>query len=426
MAKIEPRSSPPLRSPPPAPAPARAATPPAPGLMLVYRMLKLAAIVGGFPASLLCVMAMIGALTDNIYVRLLGALAAILAIPLIIADRLLPANQPTKARGLVGDVLAVIWLLTAFLIAVVGGGSTQPLLTREGDRLVRGGYPAIAKITYLLAGVDADIPPAPDPAPSSASSASAPPLTSAAPADAGAEADSAPVDAGEAKDAGKAAPTGKAEKTPVELFKELSPSVVTIFIKQNGGGREGGGTGFIVDKDGTIATNHHVIDKAGAVRVKFQNGSIYENLELLLDEAATDLALLRVDLSTPLDGGARPNVVPLVLSDSEAIVVGERAISIGNPLGLEHTLTDGLVSSRRIYENRAWIQFSAPISPGNSGGPLFNMRGEVIGVTTASILGFGVAQNLNLAVPVNELKKLFRPVYPGRRKFGDGSAPSQW
>ena len=88
------------------------------------------------------------------------------------------------------------------------------------------------------------------------------------------------------------------------------------------------------------------------------------------------------------------------------------------------------MSSRRIYEGRAWIQFSAPISPGNSGGPLFNMHGEVIGVTTATLSGIGhgyaIPQNINLAVPVNELKKLFRPTYSGRHKFADGAAPSHW
>jgi S1-C subfamily serine protease len=117
---------------------------------------------------------------------------------------------------------------------------------------------------------------------------------------------------------------------------------------------------------------------------------------------------------------------PLTLGDSDAVVVGERAISIGNPLGLEHTLTDGLISSRRIYEGKQWIQMSVPVSPGNSGGPLFNMRGEVVGVTTAQIGGgFARAQNLNLAVPVNALKKLIRSEYPQRRKFGESSS-SQW
>ena len=117
------------------------------------------------------------------------------------------------------------------------------------------------------------------------------------------------------------------------------------------------------------------------------------------------------------------------LGDSDKVVVGERAISIGNPLGLEHTLTDGLVSSRRMYEGRAWIQMSVPVSPGNSGGPLFDMHGEVIGITTAQLGGgaFGRAQNLNLAVPVNELKKMIKPEYPGRRKVGEpGGNAGRW
>jgi S1-C subfamily serine protease len=166
------------------------------------------------------------------------------------------------------------------------------------------------------------------------------------------------------------------------------------------------------------------------VRIKFQNGALYEDVEVLEDVAAVDLALLKINLAAPLDGGAKVDAAPLSIGDSDAIVVGEHAVSIGNPLGLEHTLTDGLVSSRRLYEGRAWIQFSAPISPGNSGGPLFNMRGEVIGVTTATLSGLGhgmaIPQNLNLAVPVNELKKLIKAMYPGRHKIADGTTPSHW
>jgi len=91
-------------------------------------------------------------------------------------------------------------------------------------------------------------------------------------------------------------------------------------------------------------------------------------------------------------------------------------------LGLEHTLTDGLISARRLYEGRQWIQISVPISPGNSGGPLFNMRGEVVGINTAQLGGpMARAQNLNLAVPVNELKRLMKPNYPNKRKLGDPS-----
>jgi S1-C subfamily serine protease len=128
-----------------------------------------------------------------------------------------------------------------------------------------------------------------------------------------------------------------------------------------------------------------------------------------------------VDLSSAK--GGRVDVRPLPLANSDDVVVGEHAIVIGNPLGLESTLTDGLISARRVYENRPWIQFSAPISSGNSGGPLINMRGDVIGVTTASLSGAPVTQNLNFAIPINELKKLVRTEYPSRRKF-QSTAPA--
>src|SRR5262249_48026703 len=172
-------------------------------------------------------------------------------------------------------------------------------------------------------------------------------------------------------------------KSPAELFKELAPSVVTIFVGK--GAKEGSGTGFVIDADGTIATNHHVIADATAATVKFYKGTIYDGVDLLAEDHAADVALLRIDVDKPSDRGARVELAPLRLGDSEAVVVGERATAIGNPLGLEHTLTDGLVSARRVYQDRPWIQISVPVSPGNSGGPLFNLRGEVIGITTAKV-----------------------------------------
>ena len=204
--------------------------------------------------------------------------------------------------------------------------------------------------------------------------------------------------------------------------------MVTIFRTSRNDQDVGGGTGFLLDDQGTIATNHHVIEGAGGARIKFMSGATFEKVDLLVDNAVADLALLRIDLKAPADGGAAPSATPLRLSDSDQVVVGERAISIGNPLGLEHTLTDGLVSARRVYEGRAWIQMSVPVSPGNSGGPLFNMRGEVIGITTQQVLGgmFGRAQNLNLAVPVNELKKMIKPEYPKRRRFGESANGGRW
>jgi S1-C subfamily serine protease len=188
----------------------------------------------------------------------------------------------------------------------------------------------------------------------------------------------------------------------------------------------GGGTGFLIDKHGTIATNQHVVNGAKRVRVTFMQGAVFEAPELLIEDASVDLALLRVTLAKP-DAGDPVAVAPTELGDSEAIVVGERAISIGNPLGLDHTLTDGLISARRVYEGRHWIQTSVPISPGNSGGPLFNLKGQVIGVTTASLGDiFGRAQNLNLAVPANILKQLLKDKYPAKRRFGDAKRSSHW
>jgi S1-C subfamily serine protease len=149
------------------------------------------------------------------------------------------------------------------------------------------------------------------------------------------------------------------------------------------------------------------------------DGTRVDDVELLAEDATVDLALLRVR--------TRARLTPVVLGDSDRLVVGERAISIGNPLGLEHTLTDGLISARRVWQGRPMIQMSVPVSPGNSGGPLFNMRGEVVGITTAQLGAYGRGQNLNLAVPVNVLRQMIRTEYPARRRLGDGrSAPNTW
>jgi hypothetical protein len=396
----------------------------------VAALVKGIALFVGFVGSALCLMACVGAITENGYARVLVAIAVAFVIPLVVADRLLP-DDPKRAKGLVSDVVALFWLGFALLFAGLLGNVTRGLLTREGDRLTASGWVNVARVTYLLAGVAPSIPAtvAADPSLVPAGSESAGPAGDAGspPDDAGALAADAALDAASPQDAAPEAaspPAPRGEKTPAELFKQLSPSVVTIFIK---GAMEmqGGGTGFLIDSNGTIATNHHVIAGSKAIRIKFQNGAVFEDLELLVDDPSADLALLRVDLAKPQDAGPKVDAEPVVLGDSDKVVVGERAVSIGNPLGLEHTLTDGLISSRRVYEGRAWIQMSVPVSPGNSGGPLFNMRGEVIGVTTAQIgAGFGRAQNLNLAVPVNDLKKLIRSEYPQKRKFGESSSSS--
>ncbi len=424
MAKTQPKEE----SPPPSP---RIAEPPSARFMAFYRAAKVVAIACGFVATMIGLMACVGALTDNGYARVLGALFLTMAVPLAIGDRFLPENDPARAKGIITETMAVMWVVFGLVFATVANAGTRGLLTREGDRLQKGGFGSVAAVAYFLAGVSAQIPPpgsSPEPSASGTASASA---SGAGTADVAPSA-SAPASASatataSASASASVAPKGELpEKTPAQIFKELAPAVVTIFVKGASGASEGGGTGFIVDKNGTIVTNHHVIDGAANVKIKLYSGASYTEVDLLDDDSAADLALVKIDPAKPSDGTA-PELMVTTLGDSEKIQVGERAISIGNPLGLEHTLTDGLVSARRLYEGRPWIQMSVPVSPGNSGGPVFNTHGEVMGITTAQIGGmFGRAQNLNLAIPVNELKKMIKPEYPKRRRFGESANGGRW
>lgn len=210
--------------------------------------------------------------------------------------------------------------------------------------------------------------------------------------------------------------------TPVELFRELSPAVVSIEIEQQRRGRsvQAGGTGFIIGDDGLIVTNYHVIESGESVEVSLHDGTTVGEVWVLAENQQLDLALLQIESDAQLTVAE--------LGDSDVVEVGERVVAIGNPLGLDYTMTDGLVSARRVWRGRKMIQMSVPISPGNSGGPLFNMKGEVVGINTAGLgNAFNRGENLNLAVPVNELKNnLIQSKYPRRRKFGEKAAQGSW
>jgi len=373
----------------------------------VHRGLKLVAIAIGFVVTIIGLMSVMNLITGNGWVQVLVALVVAIALPAFIADRFLPHDDEVPVPGLVSDVFAMVLFGSALLFVV----AARPLLVREADRFSAAGSRTLAKLTFFLAGVHAEeAPSSPSVSPSGSSSSS-----SSSSGRAGAGSALVPWPGG----SGSVAPPNRPERSPAEIFKEWAPSVVSIKVKLGGG--TGGGTGFAVDDQGTIATNHHVIAGASDVRVKLMSGKWIEDVELLVEDTQQDLALLKVDLHGE-------TIKPVYLGDSGYVTVGERAVSIGNPLGLEHTLTDGLVSSRRMIEGRAFIQMSVPVSPGNSGGPLFNMRAEVIGVTVAQITGgmFGGAQNLNLAVPVNVLRGMITGNYPKRHKFGKDDAPGTW
>jgi hypothetical protein len=154
------------------------------------------------------------------------------------------------------------------------------------------------------------------------------------------------------------------------------------------------GSGFVAGPGGRIVTNLHVLMAGHPVTIVLPDSHEIKEFEVLATDEIRDLAVLR---ASPL------SVPPLRLGDSDAALPGERVVAIGHPLGLDHTVSDGLLSGvRKVNADLALLQISAPISPGSSGGPVFNERGEVIGVATlASFRG-----NLNFCVPIGAVRPL--------------------
>ncbi len=185
-----------------------------------------------------------------------------------------------------------------------------------------------------------------------------------------------------------------------EIAERSMPSVVQIVIYDITGAKQGIGSGFFISPT-EILTNAHVIEDAYSAEIFSKIGS-YGQIKVLKIDKEVDLALLEVEAQ---------NETPLVLETEEEIRPGQRIITIGNPMGLEKTISDGLISALRgIHGVVQVIQISAPISPGSSGGPLLNMRGHVIGVTSAMVLE---GQNLNFAIGIDTINKfLKRPDYP--------------
>jgi S1-C subfamily serine protease len=163
----------------------------------------------------------------------------------------------------------------------------------------------------------------------------------------------------------------------------------------------GQGTGFVARADGLIVTNFHVIREAHSVRVRLHNGDVYDDVALVASDPRKDLAVLRVKAI---------KLAILELGDSDGVQIGQEVRAVGNPRGLENSVSTGIVSAWRAAadipgggEGFRLIQVTTPISPGSSGGPLLDREGYVIGVTSASLPG---GQNLNFAVPSNYVTPL--------------------
>ena len=181
------------------------------------------------------------------------------------------------------------------------------------------------------------------------------------------------------------------ELSYIELAK-LSTSIVMIAIYDNRQKMLGTGSGIMIGKDGFILTNNHVIRGGYYFEVRIEDDErIYKTDEVIKYNQYLDLAIIRI---------ARV-LEPLRLFDGrEKLVRGQNVVAIGSPLGLFNSVSDGIISGFRNIDNVDMIQFSAPISPGSSGGAVLNMFGEVIGISTA---GFSEGQNINLAVPYDAI-----------------------
>jgi serine protease Do len=260
------------------------------------------------------------------------------------------------------------------------------------------------RLPFGGAGESEELPPgavqvpsaAPTPAPSAAPRPVAEPLTLTPPVSPSGQ--SAPM---------SFAPIAKrVDASVVTIMTTGEEDEVTLFGRRR---REtqGLGTGFVVDKDGVILTNNHVVEGADQILVKLVVGT----------DPQTDVAVIRI---------AQAGFAPLTLGDSERIEVGDWVVAIGNPFGLEHTVSAGIISAkgRQVDEPPderparggllerprdptgyySFLQTDAAINPGNSGGPLLDLRGEVVGINTA-IRGDG-AQNIGYAIPINMVKQL--------------------
>ncbi len=178
------------------------------------------------------------------------------------------------------------------------------------------------------------------------------------------------------------------------ISREADGSIVSIVMSDKDGHPLAQGSGFLVSKNGHIVTNYHVIKNGASAVIKLPNGAFFAVDGVLASDKARDVAIIKAhgnDFRT------------LTLGDSNRLQVGEEVVAIGNPLSLESTVSNGIVSAIRTVEDEGgkFVQITAPISPGSSGGPLFNMAGEVVGITTSHLIG---GQNLNFAIPINDVK----------------------
>lgn len=183
------------------------------------------------------------------------------------------------------------------------------------------------------------------------------------------------------------------------FFEDLPDGAIPEMNPRQMPGRESSGSGVIIDAAGVILTNNHVVAGGGKIRVKLHDGREFEAVDVKTDPS-TDLAVVKIKANAPLPYAS--------LGDSDQMQIGDWVLALGQPFGLQDTVTAGIVSAKGrdigITRHNEFIQTDAAINPGNSGGPLVNLQGEVIGINTAISSSSGGFQGIGFAVPVNVAK----------------------
>jgi S1-C subfamily serine protease len=237
------------------------------------------------------------------------------------------------------------------------------------------------------------------------------------------------------------------ERNTVEVVQKMGNGVVFVAVKSGGGGssrdfgffapyvqpQEGTGSGFVIDSEGFVLTNFHVVQGADIITVRFHNDPKSYPAKIVGTAEPLDMALIKVQ-------APKEKLKPMPLGNSDGVKVGQKAVAMGNPFGLEFTVTEGIVSAIRKNPGAVGdeagsvpsvIQTDASINPGNSGGPLLNSRGEVIGINTAiysNMRGFtseGQSAGIGFAVPINLVKQYLGDLKAGKQITSNDIAKSR-
>lgn len=273
------------------------------------------------------------------------------------------------------------WLLFALFVAVMWGGAGIAVINRAGTEAAQPQPQVITRVEWQahVAG-DALLQPTPSPLPPDV------------------------VDAADAE-----------FRLLSNVYYRVSPSVVNIDVTVEQTERldqTGSGSGFVYDTSGHIITNSHVVRDSSAIQVTFRDGYVAE-AEIVGIDDFSDLAVIRVSTDPA-------RLLPVTLGRTDDLLVGQRVIAIGNPFGLDSSMTSGAISAigrtlpsaqlldptQQPFNNPSIIQIDAQINPGNSGGPLLNSYGEVIGVNTAIRTETGQFQGVGFAVPVSTVRRV--------------------